>query len=82
MASQMTVTVETGEQLVANVYDIVDSFWFRKTFIFYSFENDPDSLYASILHETKDTVTFEPITNPKEIRFVEKEIRRIVKELL
>ena len=82
MANQMMITVETGEKKVANIFDIIDSFAFNKSFIIYNFEDDPDSLYGSIINETDTTVTFEPVTDPNEIEYIRAEIKRVANELV
>lgn len=79
--NQMMITVETGEKKVANIYDIIDAFAFNKTFIIYNFEEEPERLYASILNETETTVSFDPVTNPDEIKYITAEIQRVANEL-
>ena len=81
MANQLTITVETGEKKVANIFDIIDSYTFGKTFIIYNFVEDPDRLYASIVNETDTTVTYEPITNPDELQYIKAEVQRVANEL-
>lgn len=80
-ANQMNVTVETGEQKLANVYDIIDSHAHGKSFIIYNFDDEPERLYGSILNESEDGVTFEAITNPEEKQYIEAEIQRVAHEL-
>ena len=81
MTNQMSITVETGEKKVINVFDILDGYAFGKQFIIYNFEDDPDRLYASILNETETTVSFDPISDPNEIEYISAEIERVASEL-
>lgn len=81
MGNQMSVTVETGEKKVINVFDILDGYAFGKQFIIYNFEDDTDKLYASILNESETTVSLDPITEPNEIEYINAEIERVANEL-
>lgn len=73
--SKLTIKNENGENVVINVFDIVDSDEFDKTFIIYSLENDSNTLYASILKEDDLSFSLNTIMEEKEINYVEELIK-------
>ena len=81
MPNQLTIKIETGENKVVTVYDIIDSLAFSKTFIIYSFVDEPEALYASILNEKETSYSFDEITNPDELQYIEAEVKRVANEL-
>ena len=78
--NQLTVETETGEKVKLNVLDIIDSYAFNKSFIIYNFEDEPDSVYASILNEGENTYSLDTITNQEEIDYITSEIERVLAE--
>ena len=80
MSNQINITVETGEKKVVNVYDIIDSYAFKKTFVIYDYVDEPNKIYASILNETDTTFSFDPITNPDEQAYIASEVQRVINE--
>ena len=81
MENKMMITVETGEKKEANVFDIIDSFVFKKRFMIYNYTEEPERLYASIVNETENELSLDPITDPEEIEYVNAEIDRVASEL-
>ncbi|MBQ7790015.1 MAG: hypothetical protein IJ399_02000 [Bacilli bacterium] len=73
--SKLTIKNENGENVVINVFDIVDSDEFDKTFIIYSLENDSNTLYASVLKEDDLSFSLNTIMEEKEINYVEELIK-------
>lgn len=73
--SKLTIKNENGENVVINVFDIVDSDEFEKTFIIYSLENDSNTLYASVLKEDELSFSLNTIMEEKEINYVEELIK-------
>ncbi len=73
--SKLTIKNENGENVVINVFDIVDSDEFDKTFIIYSLENDSNTLYASVLKEDELSFSLNTIMEEKEINYVEELIK-------
>ena len=73
--SKLTIKNENGEKVVINVFDIVDSDEFDKTFIIYSLENDSNTLYASVLKEDDLSFSLNTIMEEKEINYVEELIK-------
>ena len=73
--SKLTIKNENGENVVINVFDIVDSDEFDKTFIIYSLENDSNTLYASVLKEDDLSFSLNTIIEEKEINYVEELIK-------
>lgn len=71
----LTLKNEMGIDVTINVFDIVDSEEFDKTFIIYSLDGDKRVLYASILNEEELTYSLDTITNEKEITFVDELIK-------
>lgn len=79
--NKLKVTIEDGTTVDVNVLDIVDSLEFNKTFIIYTINNEEDTIFSSILNETKTTFSLDTITDQKEIDFINNEIDRVVSEL-
>ena len=73
--SKLTIKNENGEDVLINVFDIVDSDEFDKTFIIYSLDNDSNTLYASVLKEDELTFSLNTIMEEKEISYVEELIK-------
>lgn len=67
----LTLKNENGVDVTINVFDIVDSDEFNKTFIIYSLDGDKSVLYASILNEEELTYSLDTIIDDKEINFVD-----------
>ena len=78
--NQLTVETDRGEKVKLNVLDIIDSYAFNKSFIIYNFEDEPDSVYASILNEGENTYSLDTITNQEEIDYITSEIERVLAE--
>ena len=56
--NKLTLKNENGVDVSINVFDIVDSEEFDKTFIIYSLVDDSNVLYASILKEDELHLSF------------------------
>jgi len=82
MNNKLTVTVETGELKTIIVHDILESYAHEKSFIIYSFEDNPAELYGSILNEREEDFSLDTITNPDEIKYISAEIDRVANELI
>jgi hypothetical protein len=72
---KLTIKNENGEDVLINVFDIIDSDEFDKTFIIYSLDNDSNTLYASVLREDELTFSLNTIMEEKEISYVEELIK-------
>ena len=71
----LTLKNEMGIDVTINVFDIVDSEEFDKTFIIYSLDGDKSVLYASILNEEELTYSLDTIIDEKEVSFVDELIK-------
>lgn len=81
--NQLMITDENGEQIVVNVWDIISrrkSLFKKIEYIIYSPVNEPDSVYASILNEGKNSYSFDTITDPDDLAFVNQEIEKFLNE--
>ena len=67
----LTLKNEMGIDVTINVFDIVDSDEFDKTFIIYTLDGDKNVLYASILNEEELTYSLDTIIDEKEVSFVD-----------
>ena len=72
---KLTIKNENGDDVLLNVFDIIDSDEFDKTFIIYSLDNDSNTLYASVLREDELTFSLNTIMEEKEISYVEELIK-------
>ena len=73
--NKLTLKNENGVDVSINVFDIVDSEEFDKTFIIYSLVDDSNVLYASILKEDELSFSLNTIIDEKEISFVDELIK-------
>ena len=73
--NKLTLKNEYGADVSINVFDIVDSEEFDKTFIIYSLVDDSNVLYASILKEDELSFSLNTIMDEKEISFVDELIK-------
>ena len=80
MANQLHMIVETGEEKIVNVWDIIDAYAFNHKLMIYSYEDEPDRIYASIINEKENEVSYDPITDPNEQEYAKAEIRRVANE--
>jgi hypothetical protein len=71
----LTLKNEMGIDVTINVFDIVDSDEFDKTFIIYTLDGDKNVLYASILNEEELTYSLDTIIDEKEVSFVDELIK-------
>lgn len=71
----LTLKNEMGIDVTINVFDIVDSDEFDKTFIIYTLDGDKSVLYASILNEEELTYSLDTIIDENEISFVDELIK-------
>lgn len=81
VSNKLEVTIEDGTTVTVNVLDFVDSLEFGKTYIIYTVNDQSDTIFASILNETKDSYSLDTITDQKELDFINNEIDRVVSEL-
>ena len=81
MNNKLNITIEGGRQVVIDVFDIIDSYAFNKTFIIYALEENHNTIYASILNEKETSYSLDTITNPEEIAYINAEIDRVADEL-
>ena len=80
--NKLTITVEDGTKAVINVLDIIDSYAYNKTFMIYTFENANETVFASVLNEDEYSYSLDTITSQEEINYINKEIDRVVNELV
>lgn len=73
--NKLTLKNEYGADVSINVFDIVDSEEFDKTFIIYSLVDDSNVLYASILKEDELSFSLNTIMDEREINFVDELIK-------
>ena len=66
----LTLKNDMGIDVTINVFDIVDSEEFDKTFIIYTLDGDKNVLYASILNENELTYSLDTIIDDNEVNFV------------
>lgn len=81
MDNKLTIKVEDGSNKVINVWDIIDSYSYNKSFMIYSFEEESNTLYASIIDEKDTSFTLVPITSQEEINYINSEIDRVANEI-
>ncbi len=79
--SNELVIFDEGRQEKINVLDIIESLAYGKTFIIYTAESRPNTVYASILNEQETTYSLDTITNPEEIAYINNEIARVIDEI-
>ena len=80
MDNKLVVNIQDGTKVTVNVLDIVDSNVFNKTFVIYTLEGEDKTVFASILNEKDETYSFDTITNPEEIEYINSEINRVSSE--
>ena len=80
MDNKLVVNIQDGTKVTVNVLDIVDSNVFNKTFVIYTLEGEDETIFASILNEKDETYSFDTITNPEEIEYINSEINRVSSE--
>ena len=80
MDNRLEVSIENGTKIIVRVLDIIDSNVFNKSFIIYNVEGEEETIFGSILVETDDSYTFETVTNPEEIDYINSEINRVARE--
>ena len=78
--NKLTITIENGTKAVINVLDIIDSYVYDKTFMIYTFDNDNQTVFASILNEDDTSYSLDTITSQEEINYINSEINRVVSE--
>ncbi len=80
MDNKLTITIENGARAVINVLDIIDSYVYDKTFMIYTFDNDNQTIFASVLNEDDTSYSLDKITSQEEINYINAEINRVVSE--
>ena len=80
MDNKLTITIETGASAVINVLDIIDSYVYDKTFMIYTFDNDNQTIFASVLNEDDTSYSLDKITSQEEINYINAEINRVISE--
>ena len=78
--NRLTVTAEDGTRVEINVLDIIDSYTYNKTFMIYTFTNENETIFASILNETDTSYSLDTITSQEEIDYINSEINRVCNE--
>jgi hypothetical protein len=74
--NKLTLKNEYGADVSINVFDIVDSEEFDKTFILYTIHGgDENTVFASILNEKELEYSLDTIISPEEIDYINKEIK-------
>lgn len=73
--NKLTLKNEMGIDVTINIFDIIDSEEFDKTFVIYSLEGDQNTLYASILNEEELTYSLDTIEKKEEIDYVDELIK-------
>ncbi len=81
LENKLMITVEDGSKKVINVLDIIDSYVFNKSYMIYTFEDETNALYASIIDESDNSFSLEPITSQEELNYIDGEIDRVASEL-
>ena len=79
--NKLTITIENGTKAVINVLDIIDSYVYDKTFMIYTFDNDNQTVFASILNEDDTSYSLDTITSQEEINYINSEINRVASEV-
>ena len=80
MDNKLPITIENGARAVINVLDIIDSYVYDKTFMIYTFDNDNQTIFASVLNEDDTSYSLDKITSQEEINYINAEINRVVSE--
>lgn len=80
MDNKLTITIENGARAVINVLDIIDSYVYDKTFMIYTFDNDNQTIFASVLNEDDTSYSLDKITSQEEINYINAEINRVISE--
>ena len=81
MENKLKITIEDGTQAVINVLDIIDSYVYDKTFMIYTFDNENNTIFASVLMEDDVSYSLDPITSQEEINYINSEISRVANEI-
>lgn len=79
--NKLNVALSDGTPVTISVMDIIDSNVYGKTFVIYYVSNKTDVLFASILNETDEGYSLDPITKKEEIDYINKEIDRVSVEI-
>ena len=77
----LEVQTEDGSLQTIYVWDIINSALFRKTFIIYTFEDNSEDVYESILEENDNSYTLSPIVREEEKKYIDVEVERLSEEL-
>lgn len=73
MDNKLLVTIDGGNSVYINVYDIIDRTDIDKKYIVYDIDGiNNDDVCISILEETEDSFTLKTIENEEEMKEVEK----------
>ena len=81
MDNKLTITIEDGTTAVINVLDIIDSYVYDKTFMIYTFDNENQTIFASVLNEGDTSYSLDSITSKDEINYINSEINRVASEV-
>ena len=81
MDNKLTITIEDGTTAVINVLDIIDSYVYDKTFMIYTFDNENQTIFASVLNEGDTSYSLDTITSQDEINYINSEINRVASEV-
>ena len=81
MDNKLTITIEDGTTAVINVLDIIDSYVYDKTFMIYTFDNENQTIFASVLNEGDTSYSLDSITSQDEINYINSEINRVASEV-
>ena len=81
MDNNLTITIEDGTTAVINVLDIIDSYVYDKTFMIYTFDNENQTIFASVLNEGDTSYSLDSITSQDEINYINSEINRVASEV-
>lgn len=82
--NKLIVTDEYGKDRTIVVLDIVEKkrLFRKKEFMVYFAEDEPDKIYASYLHETKDSFSLDRVEGRKDTAFANALIDKAIEALL
>ncbi len=78
---ELTVTLNSGDEVTIYILDIIESEEFHKDYVLYLINLDEENIYASSVEEKDGKFELNAITEEKEMNFVQSKIEEMKSQL-